>query len=423
MIEVAVGAATVDVTPSRRCDLVGYPRLGLDLPFAPPTMAGYVGRKRASGGVHDPLVCSVLVVDGGERIALIGVDTLYVGGEVVGMLRAAAEEAGVDAVLVCASHTHSAPDLAGIWDHDSVTVRETAERMAAALRRAVADLALAELTAGSVEIPYGTVNRAGPSQPIDRTLSVLAARRNSDLVAAFVTFACHPLMFDYSNEDVSADFVHYLRRAFRAVHPRAHVVFANGCAGNVNPEAYPYGSGRDVTGLTEGYPAYWGGEGEAERLGTLVAGYAIAAAAGGVTLEDGVVRGLRRDVSLPRRSDADLEDYARYLGIRREAVTALVAERQVRTEVTAVALGDHVVVGLPGEPFGALGLELRARIEALGATSVTVAGYTNGNVSYVLPDDALADERYERVATYLARGAAPRLVEAATEAAAAVLGS
>lgn len=412
---ILAGLATADITPSRSCELAGYPALDPDL--APKAMRGYVGRTGLSTGVHDPLLCTVMVLAESEQVALISLDTLEVDREFRRAIATEVAELGISDVVIFASHTHAGPDLTGIWEPEPDIVSETIDRVVGAVRTAASHLHPATFAVGTVDVPHGTVNRAGALQAVDRTLSVLTVRRSDRVEGVLVSFPCHPLTFDYEMRDVSADYVHYLRKTLASVYGDVHVVFANGCAGNVNPERYPFGAEKNIIPLGEERFAGWGGEESAERLGTMLGGYAVAAAAGARPLDPSPLRAVTRRVSLPRRSDDDVKTWAQYLAIRPEKLAELLAAPRVETELAGVRLGSHIILGLPGELFSSLGIDLRRRVIAAGAESATIAAYANDEISYVVPDDASADGRYENAATYLGVGAAGALVDAAAETA------
>lgn len=419
MNQIQIGTGIVDITPPIGHGMAGYPHLQTRLPGAPPTMQGYAGREGVASGKHDPLLATCLVVNDGKTCAAIfGIDTLYIGRRMLAEIRSAAQAAGVDEVFVGASHTHSGPDLLGIWGGDDSLVEEATNGIIDALRQALNHLAPASMAVGWTEVPSVTVNRASEGMLVDRSMAILSFHTDEEVRAALVCFACHPLTLDPSNLLYSADFVHPFRKAFRAVYPTATVIFLNGCAGDINPARYPYSSGDNIIPLmnAEAYPAHWGGLEDAERLGRVLAGHAIVATASAETVDDWQLRAAVVPVQLAVRPSAEIRWYAEYVAAEPHFVADLLDARVARSEVLGIAFGDVVLIGLPGEPFSEIGLEIRSRLEAGGARQVVVAGYTNDYISYVLPEHAYKDNRYERAATYLAAGAASLLVTAAEEA-------
>ena len=84
---------------------------------------------------------------------------------------------------------------------------------------------------------------------------------------------------------------------------------------------------------------------------------------------------------------------------------ASLAGDALRSEVQLVTLGPLRLLGLPGEVFTEIGLDLRA---AAGEGPLLLAGYANDDVRYVMTDDAYVHGQYETVGTPLAAGSATR---------------
>ena len=91
-------------------------------------------------------------------------------------------------------------------------------------------------------------------------------------------------------------------------------------------------------------------------------------------------------------------------------------------EVLVLRLGDVCVVGLPGEPFCALGLWLKGRSPA---RHTLVAGLSNDAVGYLPTREAFAQGGYETEpgSTFYGPGAGERLAKAAVEAIRGLLGA
>src|SRR5258708_16385577 len=76
-------------------------------------MLGYGNRVGRNAGVHDDLAAQALVLsDGANKVAIVGVDLLALGTRISDDIRervAASTDIPADSILVCATHTHSAP--------------------------------------------------------------------------------------------------------------------------------------------------------------------------------------------------------------------------------------------------------------------------------------------------------------------------
>ena len=94
---IRVGAGKTEITPKK-----------------PMPLWGYISEGEPFVGVYDPLYCRTVVFDDGERKAAIV--SLDLGrtppGDWVDTIRTQAKKSfGIDQLLLCATHTHAAPDM------------------------------------------------------------------------------------------------------------------------------------------------------------------------------------------------------------------------------------------------------------------------------------------------------------------------
>ncbi len=97
-----------------------------------------------------------------------------------------------------------------------------------------------------------------------------------------------------------------------------------------------------------------------------------------------------------------------------EAMAALVVTKFApRTaKLTAVRVGDFVVLGVPGEPTGALGKRLEGAFSRRGLTCLVVS-HCNGWIGYVLEPEDYLRGGYEATLSFHGPGTADRVFEAA----------
>src|SRR5271168_1438342 len=90
----------------------GAARIKLDPPLGL-AMAGYGNRVGRATGVHDDLAAQAIVLsDGANKVVIVGVDVLAIGQRIADDIRervAAKSDIAADAIMICASHTHSGP--------------------------------------------------------------------------------------------------------------------------------------------------------------------------------------------------------------------------------------------------------------------------------------------------------------------------
>jgi hypothetical protein len=257
----AVGAEPVDVGVAQR-DIT---------PSYSVRLSGYQARKAESKGVQQRLRAKALAIGSDKQGAalLITVDSLGVPApvveEVAARLRA---KAGVarERFAVAASHTHSAPCVAGLAPN--IFAMKLPEAEQAAIDRYTKELtdhleavgldALKDRRPATLAWAQGTVgfaiNRrvikdarwAGfgevPAGPVDHSLPMLrAADADGKVRAVVVAYACHCTTLDPADNVISGDWAGYAQEAIEHDHPGAVALTMIGCAGDANP--------RDRTGV------------------------------------------------------------------------------------------------------------------------------------------------------------------------------
>ncbi len=243
--ELKAGFGVVDITPE----------VGAALP----------GRWRTTPakGVLDPLFAVACVVsDGTTPVALVGVDSIFIGKQTVKQARERiAKNTRIPGanVLIAASHTQTGGPI--LLCHGVEADPAYQERVANAIAKAVED-AWAALQPCEVGIGIGregsiSFNRrflmkdgkeithpgkpgtphhaeiVRPAGPVDPDVGVLAVRNSGGTITGVVvTFACHNTVV--GGDSFSADYVGALRKHLKAVYGEAaQVVFLNGALGDI----------------------------------------------------------------------------------------------------------------------------------------------------------------------------------------------
>jgi len=394
-------------------------------------LAGYGARFGPAEGVHDDLYARCLVLDDSSGAAVIlAADVLQLPAEFVEAVRAhVVRRTGVprERILVCATHTHSGPDIQGGY-----TPGGADRSLVAVWQRALAGCAEAAWRGrvdADVELGLGTVdgigvNRRHPDgQPVDPMVGVVSVRaRDGTWACVLVNYACHPVVLGSDNVCISADYPGYALRAIEAVAgPGTMAMFTNGAQGDVNT-----GHSADLSGI--GAPIPGRTFARAERLGHRLAGEVVKVLAGPAIGLSGPVRAAVRGLGLPFRAVRAPDDAAAALAAASREVDRLVAagaapadvtaarvrrfhaevdlgvtRRQaalaapgVTAELQALRIGDLALVGVPGEFFVELGLEVKARSPF---PHTLVVGLANGSVGYLPTREACELGGYESVAT------------------------
>ena len=440
MSRVRVGLAAVDITPQPGLPLMGNFR------------TDYAAR-----GVHDPLWSRAVVFadEQGEKAGLLAVDICMLDRQNVAFLR---EVIGSECdirpqnVLVHATHTHSALATSGKLGL-AVEIAPHASAIEAFLRKAAAAVVLANgrLEDATFEVGYASEDRVSfnrrlqrrdgttqmnwealepgfdPGQvvgawgPIDPEMVCLTVRREQQPTAALVNFGLHPAILAGDNWLYSADYPGYLRDALSQSRGNdSPCLFLNGCCGDVNHVDY-----RD--------PNQGRGYEMAQHVGSLLAAKARQAIDTSEPLSADCLRVSRDRVELERLkiSPSEREWCDQVLEQAREhppqnqvdglpdvyfaklrLQMAQVQDQPDHAEVMAIRIGDAAIIGLPGEAFCQLGLDIKRRSPA---RHTLVAGLCNDAIGYLPTREAFQQGGYETTvgSTFFEPGAAERLVEAA----------
>jgi hypothetical protein len=398
------GVERVDITPP----------LGL-------SHGAWAARTGLAEGVHDPLLAQAVVLEDGQggQCAIVAVDLPLVGRGLTDAVRARVQQrTGIPprALLINASHNHSAPALAlggGI-----AAMREPAgfERYAALLEDHLAGVVYAawrhrqpaRVGSASGRVPGVSTNRVRHTEPVDDSLQVLRIdRSDGELLVSLVSFACHGTCMGGHTLLWNADFAAPLRDSVRGEYPRAECMFLQGCAGDVAP--WDFWMGNDAA-----RPMTYANR---DALGEALGAEARRVLAGLTTTADVRITTTARMVAMARRQPSWSDDevglierslhhtpeptYAEVwpahvhttnsaqlfpLGYQRGAL-AMYRDMRARqavpllAEVQAIAIGSSAIVATPFELFNAAGRAIRARSPFTGAT--LVLGYANDYLGYL----------------------------------------
>jgi neutral/alkaline ceramidase-like enzyme len=413
-----VGSGRALITPAPGAWMAGYPPKLADVEGFPANIRGYVGRKEPATGAHDPLWAKAVVLDDGQqRVGIVGIDTLIVLGEWTHNVRQeVASRSGIPPqnLLINTTHTHSGPDVFGLHsDRNEALEAQLARGVVAAVEAACAGLVDGAVGIGRGRVGEVAINRRDTAEEIDQELVVLRVDGPDGApLAAAAKVACHPVVLDYRNLLYSADICAAMYTTVESVYPGAQCLYLNGCAGNINPAAFPFAERRNIyiDQTAENYPVYWGSFDEAARIGRILAYEALRVVEATPTRRDVPVGGAIQPVALPLKSLADRDLFVRFFGMPSHFAERALRASVLETEVQMLSIGDTAILALPGEPFVDLGMNIK---QQLAERDVVVLGYSNDDVRYILPASAYQGDKYETFGTWLAPGAAEILEQAA----------
>ena len=351
--------------------------------------------------IRDPLFARIAVFESsGERAAFVQLDLLSVRWTQVNDIRRRVEaQFGFpgDRVLICASHNHAGPAVAGVdpLPRDETYIESMVRRVVAAFGEALAGGVEAEIGFGHAlewELARnrrfimrdGTVKTHAPADPkailcregpIDPEVAVAAVRtRAGNTLGCLVSFTCHPT-HEGGTTVATAGYPGALAKEMKA-RGAPVTVYLNGACGNVHhhdPFLQPHDRSID-------------------DFGRRLADDAMAAIRDITYRPSARVGMARRTLELPYRQITEAELKGKVFGAQRfrsdevyEAGTPHLLEKMRRekankAEVQALFLDEYAFVGIPAEYFVEHGLRIK---EECYPKRALIVGHANGMVGYV----------------------------------------
>lgn len=437
MKQLHAGFSRVNVTPMLGIWVEGY--------FIP----------RYADGVLDELEINALALScGDDKAVFLSIDNAGVKRDAVAEFKEsimAATGLPVEAIYIHGTHTHTAPVIA----KDSVEVLEqeyyqtVKRKMTDAAVMALDDLKPAKMgwgigkapniafvrryrmKDGSVKTNPGVNNPdiVEPIGEIDDRVSVIRFDREGAETIVLANFGNHPDVVGGCK--MSADWPGFVRRTVEKVLDNTKCIFFNGAQGDINhvnvhpTGGYLNGMFMDFDDVSRGYE-------HARYIGRVITGGILQVFDKVKYIDVDSLKCKQRTIYVPSNMpkpeempeahrindlhNAGKDDELPYEGMM---LTTIVAEagRMVRLEhgpevfemeLSAVAIGDVVMIGIPGEPFMEVGKGLK---ETEGFEMIVPTCITNGHEGYFPMYDAYEQGGYEARSSSFKAGVAELLIE------------
>jgi len=380
----------------------------------PVYLAGF-GHNRKATGVNDPIMARTVVLRAGDKkIAMVSIDVVgYFHGEVE---QVRARLADFHYVLVSSTHNHEGPDTLGLWGPSPVISGVDPAYMALVRERIVASVRAAEKTFAPAQVRFGTVKVPellhDTRQPIVLHDDLVVLRFNApgkeEPAGLVVQWNCHPETMDDKNTQLTADYVYYTVDYLRQKY-RCPVVYLTGTVGGLLTSLHVPIKSPEGVELKDGT---WE---KTERYGRLL-GEACDRAlmrAEPIRLTPFEVR--RREFTVPMTNP--LYHLGRKLGVLQRDIYVWTGnpadlrqgdsktpedQMAVRTEVSALLLGDLHIACIPGEIYPELVLDrIQEPVDPgadfpdapkepaiyphLGGRRQMIIGLANDQLGYIIP--------------------------------------
>jgi hypothetical protein len=336
-------------------------------------------RNRRFAGEHDPLHARAVAIDDGETtLAILVVDNIgLVYPDIEAIRRRAVELASVptlapERIIVSSTHSHSGPDVVGLWGENELssgrdpgymaTLVESAARQVAA---AAAAMRPVTLSVASGEHDLAWVENVTEPGLLDRRVAVLQLLdADGATVATLTNFACHPTVMDAVSDQVSSDYVAGFYRAMGERLSGEHLFLQGAIGGWVQP---------DKTGRSFEL---------ADRYGASVAALVLD------LLDHARSSASTRIRFAHRRFEVPLENEVFSRLIEAGVLDRDVREGRILTEAAWFSIGDAQFVTHPGETSPAYSLASR---KLMHTDHTFVMGLTLDALGYILKPEYFAE--------------------------------
>ncbi len=438
---------------------VGFSRVNINPALGIP-IPGYLNVRLAAGYLDDLEINALAFSTGEAKAVMLSCDHIGIRRVLQRqVIEAISAATGIspESVFIHATHIHTGPSIPGngATPEDKLPLAEEyfhffLQRATDAAILALQDLQPARLGYGTGHAPGisfirryrmkdGTIqtnpgvnnpNILEPIGQVDDRVQVVRIDREKDSIVV-VNMGCHPDVI--GGNLLSADWPGFVRRTVEKVLDNTKCVFFNGAQGDVNHiNVHPTG------GFTNGMCPdndVAGGYDHARYMGRVVTGGVLQAFDKVQYVDALTLRTRHRTIQIPsnRATAAELVEAHRILDLHRAGrdselpykammLTTVVAEagRMVRLEngpdffdmeLSAIALGPVVFIGIPGEPFSGIGRGLQA---AQGWEMICPCCCTNGYEGYFPMMNAYEEGGYEARSSRMKAGVAERIITEGT---------
>ncbi len=429
------------------------PPMGIDI-------AGYFIERHAERILDNLYTCALaLSVADGTTSVMITLDSLYVqlnGCDVIRDYLSERFSLPRNAFFIGSSHSHTAPTFQ--HNHEKELIRDyfrnTMLKIGDAVAFALADMKPAKMGYGigtAPRISFGRRYRMkdgsvrtnpGVLNPdivesigeVDERVSVVRFDREGADDIVLINFGTHP--DTVGGNVISADWPGFVRTTMEAAVGNVKCLVFNGAEGDVNHvNVMPRGGERN--GLTRDFDDVDRGYSHAKHMGNVIAGAALQVYEKLVYSDVDKISYSEKVAKLPANTPSPdeiplaLEYQKLYEEGRTDEIpftgmgltTALANARRIlklkdgpeffEVPLSGLAIGRVAFIGIPGEPFTAIGMQLK---ESRGDFDMVIpCALTNGARGYFPGDDSFAEGGYETSNSNYRSGVQKNMVDTGKE--------
>ena len=385
------------------------------------SLGGYGERmSKPAAGIHDSIWVKALVIkDAQKKYALITMDILAlppnVKPEVLTLLAAGGWKS--DNLMLLPSHSHASLDMSAINDknnlnnpyigfYDPRLLEFVVNAIVKAVKQADQDYKLVKIGTGREEVSGMNRNRRGENG-VDEDLTVTRIDLGDNKpLAVLVNWTAHPTITGSEDMLVSGEWPGFLQKELEnLIDNNVLCMYFNGAEGD---QSY-------VLKSREGDHYQ-----QAEAYGKAMAAKAFSTyntlkpAPISVFAYNSVTCKLPEPRLHPGFADTGGEEY----GINEQSAPYIFeAMCPASTEISALRLGDLLIVGAPGEMTYSLGGYIKKQLESKGVAYPVIGGLANEWLSYILSPAQYAKGGYEASVSFYGPELGPLISQSMMKAA------
>lgn len=417
-------------------------------------LSGYFIPRSADGVLDDIEINALALACGDDKVVLLSFDIEGIGNDTATALRERVSEVTglpMDAIYLHATHTHTSPFLVieGKGELEKEYYQMVYRKVADVAQFALADLKPAKMgwgvgqapniafvrrfrmKDGSIQTNPGVNNPdiVAPIGDIDERVNVLRFDREGAESLVLVNIGNHP--DTVGGNKISGDWPAAMRRTVEKVLDNTKCIFFNGAQGDVN-HVNVHPKGGDLNGMFMDFDDVSRGYEHAKYMGRVVTGGVLQAYDKVKYVDVDSLKYKHRTIQIPSNMPtpeelpeayrinelhkAGKDEELPYTGMMLTTVVAE-AERMIELEhgpeyfnmtLNGIAIGNVVLVGIPGEPFNGIGLGLK---ETDDWDLVLPTCLTNGKQGYFPMKEAYDEGGYESRSSIFRAGVAELIIE------------
>lgn len=401
--QLRAGAARIDITPDVKAIAV--------------PLGGYTARAaKPAVGVHDPVYARAIVLSqGGAKMGIVSVDLCFLPAnfrELIGNRIAASGVVGlgIDHLLIAATHSHTSPDplamhssntssMTGWTSYSPALAQFEAERIAQAVVLADRRALPARLGIGTLDCTGSNRNRRN-EKITDPTMTLVRITDDQGRsLGAIVNFAAHPTLYDDKMMEISADWPGAMCAWLeKSMGGDSVAMFLNGAEGDASPNG---AVGDTASAKVANY-----GRGLGEKAWDVLRLMQVQNTV--------ILKSWRETVELPpRKPNALFVLAARSFGATMAQAKQIVSQLMpTKTTLGYFQVGDLLLLGMPCEPTGEVGLAVKDAMRKAGYAVPAIVALADDWIAYALTPAQYREGNYEAGMSFYGEQLGPTIMAA-----------